>query len=124
MRKSMIILAILLAVFLFFYLRMQNGKVAFAGGSDVVCPDNSIKPPDVVELDRGGRMGLILFNHKNHENRADCAVCHHKDKRCEEQKCGACHKTKIERKEAFHGRCKGCHKKNNGPTRCGDCHKR
>jgi hypothetical protein len=41
--------------------------------------------------------------------------------------CRSCHGVKSEApkaKDAFHTLCRDCHKKNDGPTKCGGCHKK
>jgi len=59
--------------------------------------------------------GKVTFNHKAHQDRLkDCAKCHE----------GTPAKITVN-KEAAHGAtCKGCHATMNGPTKCGDCHKK
>jgi primosomal protein N' len=73
----------------------------------------------------------VQFNHKAHATtRAKaCKDCHHKNEAGKEEKCSNCHKAKtegkvVELKEAFHTTCRNCHKKQNGPTKCDDCHKK
>ncbi len=73
----------------------------------------------------------VVFDHKAHVDRAkgDCKACHHKDEAGKEQGCSKCHGDKAEGKkvalkDAFHGTCKDCHKKMNGPTKCDGCHKK
>ena len=60
--------------------------------------------------------GKVTFNHKAHADKLkDCTKCHGKEK-----------PAKIAMsKEGAHGAlCKDCHKAMNGPTKCGDCHKK
>jgi predicted CXXCH cytochrome family protein len=60
--------------------------------------------------------GDISFNHKAHsDNLKDCTICH-----------GPGKPGKIELdKEKGHALCKDCHTKSaQGPTKCGDCHKK
>ena len=60
--------------------------------------------------------GNVNFNHKQHqETLKDCKVCHEKGL------------GKIEGfgKDFAHKTCKGCHEtKKQGPTKCGECHKK
>jgi len=58
--------------------------------------------------------GNVTFNHKAHSTKFECKACHE----------GAPAKIAIN-KDAAHGKsCKGCHAEKNGPTKCGDCHKK
>jgi hypothetical protein len=75
----------------------------------------------------------VVFDHKAHVGVAkDCKECHHKDEKGKEQGCQKCHKDKtegkvVELKEAYHGTCKDCHKKDaskKAPTMCNGCHKK
>ena len=90
----------------------------------------------------------VNFSHKIHEESLDdggCASCHHtpneKTGRLEyiegeELTCKECHDVrKVDDipalREAFHGNCTGCHRKQiksgnleSGPTTCGGCHKK
>ena len=99
------------------------------------------------DIDLGGEntRGSVMFPHEFHMGEIDCMECHHDMQNGEnvldeydleednpDILCGACHnpKEKIERMEAFHYQCVGCH--NNykmtadptGPTMCGECHKK
>ncbi len=88
-----------------------------------------------------------FFPHALHQEKFDCATCHHgKDADGKQvaytegqkiEKCDACHNTKAGMtekldtfKEAAHARCKVCHKKlkkegkDAGPTKCNGCHKK
>ncbi|MCF6179365.1 MAG: hypothetical protein L3J63_08260 [Geopsychrobacter sp.] len=79
------------------------------------------KGPAVIKIP--AKMGEVTFQHANHQGRiADCTVCHHQGPGTA---CRSCHGVKPEApkaKKAFHTRCKGCHKKQNGPTKCKQCH--
>jgi type 1 fimbria pilin len=57
--------------------------------------------------------GTVTFNHKAHQAKNECKACHE----------GAPAKIEINKDKA-HAMCKGCHEKSNGPTKCGDCHKK
>ncbi|TSK04293.1 MAG: cytochrome c3 family protein [Geobacter sp.] len=59
--------------------------------------------------------GNVTFNHKAHQAKAECKVCHGE---------GAPAKIEINKDKA-HSMCKGCHaEKKAGPTKCGECHKK
>ncbi len=98
---------------------------------------------DDIELGGEDIRGPVMFPHEFHMGEIDCMECHHdmqggenvlNEHDLEDDNpdilCGACHnpKEKIERMEAFHYQCIGCH--NNykmtaeptGPTMCGECH--
>lgn len=69
---------------------------------------------DVVTIK--AKNGDITFNHKMHQdNLKDCKICHGEGK-----------PAKIELdKEKAHALCKECHTKGGqGPTKCGECHKK
>ncbi len=58
--------------------------------------------------------GNVTFNHKAHQEKlGDCAKCHE----------GTPAKIEVN-KDFAHKTCKGCHAEMNGPTKCGDCHKK
>jgi len=110
--------------------------VAFASGLYAFSED--------IEFGGENTRGPVMFPHEYHMGDFDCLDCHHEydengenilDEYDLEQDnpdilCGACHnpKEKIDRMEAFHYQCMGCH--NNvkkidgpaGPTMCGECH--
>ena len=59
--------------------------------------------------------GNISFNHKAHSATNDCKTCHGE---------GTPGKLTLG-KDAAHKLCKGCHEtKKQGPTKCGECHKK
>lgn len=69
---------------------------------------------DTVTLE--AKNGNVTFNHKAHSDALkDCKICH-----------GAGTPGKIEfTKDTAHALCKDCHTKvAQGPTKCGDCHKK
>lgn len=73
----------------------------------------------------------VAFDHKAHGAKVkECKTCHHKGEAGKEEKCSKCHDKakadgkKVELKEAFHKSCRECHKKEKGPTKCDDCHKK
>ncbi|GFE57184.1 cytochrome c3 family protein [Geobacter sp. AOG1] len=59
--------------------------------------------------------GDVTFNHKGHSAAMECKECH-----------GAGNPGKLTLgKDAAHKLCKGCHEtKKQGPTKCGECHKK
>ena len=80
------------------------------------------------------------FPHKKHQEKFECAECHHNKtddgkqaayaEGQEIQACVSCHNKDMVNpklnsfKLAGHGQCKECHKKNKdvAPTKCGGCH--
>ncbi len=70
--------------------------------------------PETISLP--AKMGNVSFNHKKHQDMLkDCKICHEKGP------------GKIEGfgKDMAHKTCKGCHEeKKQGPTKCGECHKK
>ncbi len=68
------------------------------------------------------KMGTVSFDHAKHQERTDCATCHHSG---EYKACDSCHDGTAapKAKDAFHKNCKDCHKeKQQGPTKCKECH--
>ncbi|SHI81677.1 Class III cytochrome C family protein [Malonomonas rubra DSM 5091] len=68
------------------------------------------------------KMGNVTFDHAKHQGLTDCATCHHTG---DFAACKSCHDVKPEApksKKAYHDQCKGCHKKESGPTKCKGCH--
>lgn len=97
------------------------------------------------DIEFGGEKtrGPVAFPHELHMDSFECLDCHHDMKDGEnvldeadleednqDIYCGSCHNadSKIERREAFHYQCMGCHDKfrmtqePTGPTLCGECH--
>lgn len=60
------------------------------------------------------KKGTVTFNHKAHGEKMDCTACHE----------GTPAKIAIDKKAAHGDACKSCHKKDGGPTKCNDCHKK
>jgi hypothetical protein len=58
------------------------------------------------------KKGNVTFNHKAHGEKMDCAACHE----------GTPAKIAVDKKAAHGATCKGCHKKQDGPTKCNACH--
>lgn len=115
MRKLSALIATLMAV-------VFSVAVAMAGAPDkiVIKEVQKTKPP-------------VTFDHKGHADRIkNCQECHHKNEKGKEEKCSTCHKAKLEGKtpefkEAMHGKCRECHKKDaskKAPTKCDECHKK
>ncbi len=82
-------------------------------------------------LDYNGKSKKVAnFPHHDHQAQMKCNDCHHKAAEGETPKaCKTCHQAKKgdapKIKDAYHKKCKGCHKKEKkGPTKCGGCHKR
>jgi hypothetical protein len=73
--------------------------------------------------------GPVTFAHAKH-GAVGCRYCHHADDPGKETRCSKCHgaKTaglKLDRKEAFHVQCKGCHtREGRGPAKCDECHRK
>ena len=67
---------------------------------------------DTVTYD--SKKGAVTFDHKAHGEKMDCAVCHE----------GTPAKIEVDKTAAHGDTCKGCHKKESGPTKCNDCHKK
>jgi hypothetical protein len=100
----------------------------FAFGSVVTAKGPSQgDPKDPIVLK--AKKGDVSFSHAKHKS-ASCKKCHHKAKDGKtEISCHTCHTKKKgdapTAKKAFHGSCKGCHKKDKkGPTGCKGCHKK
>lgn len=97
------------------------------------------------DIEFGGEKtrGSVAFAHELHMDSFECLDCHHDIKDGEnvldeadleednpDILCASCHKanSKIEKREAFHYQCMGCHnkfrltKEPTGPTLCGECH--
>jgi hypothetical protein len=58
------------------------------------------------------KKGSVTFNHKVHGDKLGCEACHE----------GTPAKIAVDKKAAHGDTCKGCHKKQDGPTKCNDCH--
>ena len=61
--------------------------------------------------------GNVTFNHSKHQEQLkDCKLCHESEKGGKIAGLG---------KDWAHKTCKGCHEeKKQGPTKCGECHKK
>jgi hypothetical protein len=97
------------------------------------------KPPEPLALKlEGAKFPPVNFSHSVHTEKAkaDCAVCHHKDKDPKQPgACMPCHDRNDVKdgappiKDAYHKNCIDCHKESvakkvNAPTKCNDCHKK
>ncbi len=99
-------------------------------GATAVCASDT--GPDHMTLNYNGKSKSVKnFPHHEHQAKTgDCKTCHHKSKDGETPRaCKTCHHAKKGDapaiKNAYHKRCKGCHKKEKkGPTKCNGCHKR
>ena len=60
------------------------------------------------------KKGNVTFNHKAHGEKLGCDACHAGDPA----------KIAVDKKAAHGDTCKGCHKKDGGPTKCNDCHQK
>ena len=123
-RKHVLITTLLLAAF-------------FILGTGVAEAEKKMPETTTLKLE-GAKMGPVPFSHTTHieKAKADCAVCHHKDKNPKEpDKCETCHLLKEAKekaapaKDAFHTKCQTCHKasvaKGGGaPVKCNECHKK
>lgn len=58
--------------------------------------------------------GNVSFDHKMHGEKLGCESCHE----------GTPAAIVVDKAAAHGDTCKGCHKKQSGPTKCGDCHKK
>ena len=67
---------------------------------------------DVVTFEN--KKGNVTFNHKAHGEKLGCKACHE----------GEPAKIAVDKKTAHKAVCKDCHKAQNGPTKCNDCHKK
>ncbi|OGQ94701.1 MAG: hypothetical protein A2521_11430 [Deltaproteobacteria bacterium RIFOXYD12_FULL_57_12] len=99
--------------------------------------DKGSGPGDMI-LQTGNAKSPAKFPHKKHQEKYDCATCHHKQDAtgarvsysAEDniQKCITCHNEKMDNKSlntlklAAHALCKECHKKDGGPNKCPECH--
>lgn len=60
------------------------------------------------------KKGAVTFDHKGHGEKMECTACHE----------GTPAKIAIDKAAAHGAACKDCHKEQNGPTKCNDCHKK
>ena len=97
------------------------------------------QPPESVTLKlEGAKFPAVTFSHSVHidKAKADCVVCHHKDKNPKEPGgCMPCHdRNEVKNgappiKDAYHKNCIDCHKESvaknvAAPTKCNECHKK
>ena len=69
------------------------------------------------------KMGTVTFNHTAHQGLTECSTCHHTGDYVQCKSCHGVKKNAPKAKNAFHKRCKDCHKKlKKGPTKCKECH--
>ncbi len=109
----------------------------------IICATGLYAYPEDIEFGGENTRGGVAFPHELHMDGFECLDCHHimedgqnilDESDLEEGDpdalCSSCHnsQSKIEKREAFHYQCMGCH--NNykmtpevtGPTLCGECH--
>lgn len=85
----------------------------------------------LVSVEKGGKMGLVAFNHMEHQRNADtCRVCHHQEIKA----CNACHSLDgkpegqfVTLQRAMHAvasqtSCIGCHDEKKMAGQCVGCH--
>lgn len=98
---------------------MQNLEVVDKNISEATDQPSAIEAPgtasgpETVVLE--AKNGNVTFNHRAHQERADCASCHQQTP-----------PEKIELDmDSAHELCRGCHRESGaGPTKCTDCHKK
>lgn len=79
----------------------------------VMCTAAAAVAADTVVL--SAKNGNVTFNHKAHSAANECKTCHGE---------GTPAKLTLD-KDMAHKLCKGCHQtKGQGPTKCGECHKK
>lgn len=101
------------------------------------CHNKKNRKLDTISLKTISNIYLpVTFSHGKHiDTISDCASCHHHSEGNSTPACNVCHetatiykykgpdrKTALGLKGAYHVLCVGCHKKGNGPTKCGECH--
>jgi hypothetical protein len=80
-----------------------------------VGPENMII--DHVQKKKSG----VPFPHKKHQELGeDCYSCHHKG--LQDPTCRTCHDEVKDAKKIYHKNCISCHKENDIPAKCDDCH--
>jgi opacity protein-like surface antigen len=83
-----------------------------AGAVMIACVATTTVAADTVVMQ--AKNGNVTFNHAAHNARLECKVCHPGGK-----------PGKIDiNKATAHRLCKGCHESKQGPTKCGDCHRK
>jgi hypothetical protein len=109
---------------------------ALGYGVNKAAADNG--PAEMV-LKTGDAKKPATFPHKAHQDKYECAQCHHGAADGKQtpyvegmaiQKCTSCHNDDMANaklnsfKNVAHERCKGCHKEagGNAPTKCSGCH--
>jgi cytochrome c553 len=75
------------------------------------------------EIKLPASMGEVTFDHAEHQGRVtDCTTCHHQGAGTACRSCHGVNADAPDAKTAFHNKCKTCHKEQNGPTKCKECH--
>jgi len=109
--------------------------LAFTVSTGVSFADNG---PEEMVLKTAAGKKPSAFPHKAHQEKNECAACHHSQNADgtkgpyvagEEKKCESCHNDSFANaklnsfKAIAHERCKGCHKEKGVSTSCKTCHK-
>ena len=81
-------------------------------GSIVVAEDMDKGPAEITLMTAKAKKP-VKFPHHAHQERMKCDDCHKSEHFM---------KNNEWTKDAGHALCKDCHKANNGPTKCNDCH--
>ena len=69
------------------------------------------------------KMGTVTFPHAAHQALTACETCHHTGEYVQCKSCHGVDPNAPKVKDAFHTRCKECHKElKKGPTKCKECH--
>lgn len=112
--------------------------LSFAIGVSKSVADTMTGPAEMT-LTTAAAKKPATFPHAKHQEKLECASCHHgKDDAGKQvpfaagmkiQKCVTCHnaddmtdKKLNSFKGVAHEKCKGCHKESGGPTKCTGCH--
>ena len=118
--------------------RFSSVIVALAFGLVVAGLAFAGSGPETITLH--AKKGDVHFPHHKHQAKFGCGECHHykgadgkqviDEKGEHAAKCDTCHNKSFPNKKlnktmkAAHKNCKGCHKKQHGPTKCSGCHKK
>jgi len=95
----------------------DEGKAGLVNVNEKIAEEAAAPMPEVppTQITYPASMGDVTFDHAAHAGRLDCSDCHTTDPP---------QKIAID-KDVAHDMCKGCHQKREaGPTKCPDCHKK
>lgn len=95
----------------------EEGKADLVNVNEKIAEEAAAPMPEVppTQITYPASMGDVTFDHAAHAGRLDCSDCHTTDPP---------QKIAID-KDVAHDMCKGCHQKREaGPTKCPDCHKK